>query len=100
MVFKDFAKHQGIAFDFVILKQDQFNSGFAKAKFSELNIKFPELENICRFGDVTNVLTAKKSLRDKFFYVFYRRNEIDKKELDVFELIDGLNSLAKQRTMR
>ena len=100
MVFKDFAKHQGIAFDFVILKQDQFNSGFAKAKFSELNIKFPELENISRFGDVTNVLTAKKSLRDKFFYVFYRRNEIDKKELDVFELIDGLNSLAKQRTMR
>lgn len=100
MVFKDFAKQQGIAFDFVILKQDQFNSGFAKVKFSELNIKFPELENVCRFGDVTNVLTAKKSLRDKFFYVFYRRNEINKNELNVFELIDSLNSLAKQKTMR
>ena len=100
MVFKEFAEQQGIEFDFVILKQDQFNSGFAKAKFSELKIKFPELENACRFEDVTNVLTAKKSLREKFFYVFYRRNQNKGKDIDAFKLINSLNELAKQKTMK
>lgn len=99
-VFEKFAKCQGIEFDFVILKQDQFNSGFAKTKFSELRIKFPELENVCHFGKVTNVLSAQKSLREKFFYVFYRRETNANKELDVFKLIDGLNELAKQKTMQ
>lgn len=100
MAFKQFAEQQEIEFDFVILKQDQFNSGFAKAKFSELKIKFHELENVCRFENVTNVLTAKKSLREKFFYVFYRRNQNNEKDLDVFKLINALNELAKQKTMK
>lgn len=100
MAFKEFAEQQEIEFDFVILKQDQFNSGFAKDKFSKLKIKFQELENVCLFENVTNVLTAKKSLREKFFYVFYRRNQDTEKDLDAFKLINALNELAKQKTMK
>lgn len=55
------------------LIRDAYITGFDtinidyRNKFSELRIKFPELENVCRFGKVTNVLSAQKSLREKFF---------------------------------
>ena len=73
--FKNFAKSQNIKFDFVIVKANQFNSGFAKVAFKDINIIFPHLNDSFKFEDVTNILTANKSDREKFFYLFYYREE-------------------------
>lgn len=82
-----FAADQGIDFDFVILKANQFNSGFAKDAFSKIQIEFNTLQKPCYFGKVTNTLKAEKSSREKFFYLFYRRigkeNKIDLRKLAV-----------------
>lgn len=98
--FKEFANEEGIDFNFVVLKQDQFNSGFAKEKFSELRIEFPELKNLSKFEQVTNVLTSKRSLRKVFFYVFYKRKDESDYRVNVLNLVDKLNQLAKKKTMR
>ncbi len=82
-----FAKEQKIDFDFVILKANQFNSGFAKEAFAKIQIEFDTLQKPCFFEKVTNTLKAEKSSREKFFYLFYRRinkeNKIDLRRLAV-----------------
>ncbi len=82
-----FANEQKIDFDFVILKANQFNSGFAKEAFAKIQIEFDSLSKPCFFEKVTNTLKAEKSARDKFFYLFYRRinkeNKINLRRLAV-----------------
>lgn len=82
-----FANEQKIDFDFVILKANQFNSGFAKEAFAKIQIEFDSLSKPCFFEKVTNTLKAEKSARDKFFYLFYRRinkkNKINLRSLAV-----------------
>ena len=90
--FKAFADSQGILFDFVIVKANQFNSGFGKVEVKDIKIIFPDREEICKFEDVTNILLANKSEREKFFYLFYYRE--DKKIIDVSFLARELGKLA------
>ncbi len=72
--FKEFATEQNIEpFDFVIVKANQFNSGFSKEAFAKIAIEFNSLNKPCYFEKVTNTLKADKSPREKFFYIFYRR---------------------------
>ena len=84
---KAFAEEQKIDFDFVILKANQFNSGFAKETFAKIQIEFDTLQKPCYFEKVTNTLKAERSSREKFFYLFYRRvnkeNKIDLRRLAV-----------------
>ena len=68
---RDLGNEQKIDFDFVILKANQFNSGFAKEAFAKIQIEFDSLSKPCFFEKVTNTLKAEKSARDKFFYLFY-----------------------------
>lgn len=70
---KKYAESQKIDFDFIVIKANQFSSGFSNTEFGKLKIAFPELKKPCRFQDVTTTLSAQKSTRDKFFYLFYRR---------------------------
>ena len=71
----------------MILKANQFNSGFAKEAFAKIQIEFDTLSKPCFFEKVTNTLKAEKSTRDKFFYLFYRRinkeNKINLRSLAV-----------------
>lgn len=90
-----FANEQNIAFDFVILKANQFNSGFAKDAFAKIQIEFNTLQNPCYFEKVTNTLKAEKSSREKFFYLFYRREEEEQK-IDLRSLAIGLGKIAMQ----
>ena len=90
--FKDFSEKQKIDFDFVIIKADQFNSGFGKVAFDELEIYFPELSTTLKFKEVANALSSKKSARDKFYYIFCRRKTDE--PLDVKNLAYSLNRLA------
>lgn len=92
---KTFAENQKIAFDFVILKANQFNSGFAKDSFAKIKIEFNTLKKPCYFEEVTNTLKAERSSREKFFYLFYRR--IDKEsKIDLRNLAMILGKIAMQ----
>lgn len=90
---KKFADEQKIAFDFVILRANQFNSGFAKEAFEKILIEFDTLKNPRYFGKVTNTLKAEKSLRERFFYLFYRRTD-GKSKIDLKNLAVKLGEIA------
>lgn len=81
-IFKEFAENQSIEFDFVIIRASQFNSGFSKAAFGNLLIEFDSVKEPKKFKDITNVLKADRSSREKFFYLYYRRNN-DNKDIDI-----------------
>lgn len=97
-ILKQFAKEEDIPFDFIIIKADQFNSGFAKESFGGLKIEFPELNNPCYFKDVTSALTAPKSDGDKFYYLFYQRTS-EKKDVSGKRLGTLLGTTAIQEDM-
>lgn len=90
---KTFAEEQEIAFDFIILKANQFNSGFAKEAFAKIQIEFGSLQKPCYFEKVTNTLKAEKSFREKFFYLFYRRKDKNTK-VDLRRLAVILGTIA------
>lgn len=79
--------------DFVILEASQFNSGFSKPDFSQMPIIFNTSENDyveCKFGEVANPLKANKPERKKFYYLFYRRQDKNRKEIDKKQLCEYL----------
>lgn len=93
-------KNSGLEFDLLIIKTDQFNSGFMKQEFSELSIMFSDGERINKFSDVVNLMNAEKTEKSKFFYLFYRRKQIDKtntRMLNVYELAKKLTELANRK---
>ena len=89
---KKFADDQDIDFDFVIIKADQFNSGFGKMAFDEVEIYFPDIPATPKFKEIANTLSSLKSTRDKFFYIFYRRRI--GVSVNVRTLVKELNKLA------
>lgn len=92
---KTFAEEQKIDFDFVILKANQFNSGFAKDDFAKIQIEFDTLQKPCFFEKVTNTLKAERSFREKFFYLFYRRTNKENK-INLRRLAVILGTIAMQ----
>lgn len=95
MCFKDFADRQNLEFDFVVIQSRQFNSGFGKLAFEEIEIAFPALKHPCNFKKVTNALSATKSDRDKFYYLFIRRKNREQL-IDPTDLAVSLGTLAMQ----
>lgn len=92
-VLKEFAKSQDIDFDFVIIKADQFNSGFGKMAFDDIKIYFNGLPvSAPKFKEITNALSSEKSVREKFFYIFYRKKS--NAAIDVTTLVRDLGHLA------
>ncbi len=90
---KEFAKTQNIDFDFVIIKADQFNSGFGKMAFDNIKIYFDGLPvSTPKFKEITNTLSSEKSKRDKFFYIFYRKKS--NATINVTTLVRDLGHLA------
>ena len=74
---QEYAKKNDIPFSFVILTASQFNSSFGKPDFANIDIVFktsPPKTSIKKFSEVASSLEAKASQRDKFFYLFYKRN--------------------------
>lgn len=62
-----------VDFDFLILNADQFNSGFMKEEFAQLPILFPDRGHVDMFGKIVTTMSAEKTEKEKFFYLFYRR---------------------------
>ncbi|MCM1282928.1 MAG: HD domain-containing protein [Muribaculaceae bacterium] len=86
----DYARQNKHECDFVVLEASQFNSGFGKPDFSNIPIVFNTSSTDyveCEFGKIAKPLKAEGPEREKFYYLFYRRQrdkEIDKKELCEF----------------
>lgn len=98
-VLKEFAESQKIPFDFVIIKANQFTSGFAKDAFGKIKIEFDTQRKPCYFEKVTNVLKAEKSVRDKFYYLYYRRSE-EKHSIDLRQFAVVLGKTAMEEVFR
>lgn len=94
-VLKEFADNQKIPFDFVIIRANQFTSGFAKDAFGKIKIEFDSQRKPCYFEKVTNVLKAEKSVRDKFYYLYYRRSE-EKHSIDLRQFAISLGKTAME----
>lgn len=95
-MFEKFSKDQKIDFEFLFIPADQFNSGFRKPEFSNIEVVFPELKNPCKLNAVSNVLKAGESKREKFFFLFYKRKKV-KQEVKITDLITEMISLANQK---
>lgn len=94
-IFKQFANSQQIEFDFLILNANQFNSGFTKEAFGNIQIEFDFLSKPCLFKDVTNVLKASKSVREKFFYLYYRKSNDKNVDICQLALLIGQTALSE-----
>lgn len=94
-VFEKFAQknHDKLDFDFLIIYADQFNSGFRKQEFGNIEIVFPELQHPCAFKSVSNVLTSEKSKGEKFFFLYYTR-KMDGEVLSIMDLVNDMLSLS------
>ncbi len=94
-VFQKFAQKNKdkLDFDFLIIYADQFNSGFRKQEFGNIEIIFPELQHPCAFKSVSNVLTSEKSKGDKFFFVYYTR-KTDDEIPSIMDLVNDMLSLS------
>ena len=88
-----FADGKKMNCDFIIIKATQFNSGFGKPDFSDTNISFPlgnGKEKVAKVGQIVSSLSAKSKDRDDFFYLFYKRDDLNSIELTSQELCSTL----------
>lgn len=88
-----YALEKNMKCDFIIIKATQFNSGFGKPDFSDTNISFPigdGKEKVSKVGEIVSSLSAKGKDRDDFFYLFYKRDDSRKIELESQELCNIL----------
>ena len=60
---------QGIPFEFVTISANQFNTGFNKKDFKEINVYFPNLNSVSFLKDVINLFDAEQP-RSNFFYLY------------------------------
>lgn len=98
-IFDRFASEQHIDFEFLIIYTDQFNSGFRKQEFENIEILFPELKQPCRFGAVSNVLKSEKSKGEKFFFLYYTR-ETAMQSVSITGLIGEMLRLASEMSLQ
>lgn len=98
-IFDRFASEQHIDFEFLIIYTDQFNSGFRKQEFENIEILFPELKQPCRFGAVSNVLKSEKSKGEKFFFLYYTR-ETSMQSVSITGLIGEMLRLASEMSLK
>lgn len=94
-ILQDFSDNQGIDFDFLIIYTNQFNSGFRKQEFGNIELTFPELKEPCKFEEVSTVLTSQKSKGEKFFYLYYNRKDLNHR-IKINKLITEMLSFANE----
>ena len=81
-----------MAHDFVIIEASQFNSGFAKPDFSKTPVIFNSSSDEVvetDFATVAKPLQSNRPGRNKFYYLFYRRQD-DNEDIDKGELCKKL----------
>lgn len=94
-----------IPFNFVILLASQFKSGFMKDSFTNLKIVFKKNDEdiITKFGEIGLSLEGKIQKREKFFYLFYKREDQNNSGIDIDKVCKHLlneyyKDLSKENT--
>lgn len=87
-----YSSDMGKECSFVILMTTQFYSGFSKPDFSKTNIVFPMKngERIAACGEIVSSLKAKEREGENFFYLFYKRKDIEDADVDKNEICKRL----------
>jgi len=77
---KAYAESKNESCDFIILKANQFYSGFNTEEFSNINIVFKSIDGFKnkKFHEVGTPLSGSNSLRKDFYYIYYKRSAEDK----------------------
>ena len=90
---KGFAKEHGIPFEFVTISAKQFNTGFNKLDFKEINVYFPNLEQVSYLKDTIHLFGAEEATSN-FFYLYAK---IQIRESDViYDLVHRLETFATE----
>lgn len=94
---ENFAKKHGIPFEFVTISANQFNTGFNKKDFKEINIYFSNLNQVTQLKNAVNLFDAEEP-RSNFFYLYAkitnRNSEI------ITDLVKKLESYATEHYNR
>lgn len=86
-----YARKKGIECNFILLQASQFSSSFGKPDFSNTNIVFSSKgEDFPAKINVVSSLEAKNRVREKFYYLFYKRPNGKDVDLDNLELCKQL----------
>lgn len=92
-------KKSDVVFDLLILRANQFNSGFLKEEFAHIPILFPDRNCTNDFGKIVNIMNAEKTEKREFFYIFYRRKAGGGKKdlIDAEALVQGFADIANTK---
>lgn len=82
--FENLANVMGIPFDFVIIKANRFQTGFAKGSLQEMLIDFECFEKPRALKLVTNLLKSLSDEEKNFYYLYYKRNNPTSANLSKF----------------
>ena len=74
----------GIPFDFVIIKANRFQTGFAKGSLQEMLIDFECFEKPRALKLVTNLLKSLSDEEKNFYYLYYKRDNPTSANLSKF----------------
>lgn len=66
---------QKIDFDFIIISATKFKSSFNEGDLRKLLVYFPTSKKAYPLEKLINLFSSKKNLREKYFYIYYRKNE-------------------------
>lgn len=69
-IFKHFSEEENIAFDYIVIFANQFNSSFRKPEFGDIKIKLSSIDGLCRYGDISSIVERKNNEKREFFYIF------------------------------
>lgn len=82
--FENLANVMGIPFDFVIIKANRFQTGFAKDSLQEMLIDFECFEKPRALKLVTNLLKSLSDEEKNFYYLYYKRDNPTSANLSKF----------------
>lgn len=82
--FENLANVMGISFDFVIIKANRFQTGFAKGSLQEMLIDFECFEKPRALKLVTNLLKSLSDEEKNFYYLYYKRDNPTSANLSKF----------------
>lgn len=92
---KNLSDENGCDFKFLIVKANQFSSGFNKEQFKRIEIFFPNLNKYRKVDEVVNVLKNEAS-RDKFFYIYVTSELKNKDEKLADKMINIIREFSSQ----
>lgn len=95
MFFKRYSEANDIKFNFAILSDKQYNTGFTKMEFKNIKIQFET--GVKNLSEVVQVLESKK-IDDTYFYIYANNKDILDNKINVTTFLKELNTYCIQKS--